>query len=64
MAMLEKHYSHIVMRKFAHRIAGDAKTTLHKRKALVSAACATDFIGKTLCGAFGCGTHGVVQARA
>ena len=38
MAMLEKHYSHIVMRKFAHRIAGDAKTTLHKRKALVSAA--------------------------
>ena len=26
-AMIEKHYSHILMRKFAHKIAGDAKTT-------------------------------------
>ena len=25
-AMIEKHYSHILMRKFAHKIAGDAKT--------------------------------------
>ena len=26
-AMLEKHYSHILTRKFAHKVAGDAKTT-------------------------------------
>jgi hypothetical protein len=29
--MFEHHYSHILMRKFAHRIAGDAKRHLQDK---------------------------------
>ena len=31
-AMLEKHYSHILTRKFAHKIAGGAKTACTSAK--------------------------------
>ena len=31
-AMIEHHYSHILMRKFAHRIAGDAKRTTSDKR--------------------------------
>ena len=31
-AMIEHHYNHILMRKFAHRIAGDAKRTTSDKR--------------------------------